>query len=183
MDIAPQDVIDVVVRAGVKHWVLMGLHGYAGYLPDPRATQDVDLLIARSERRRAVNAIRQAWPGLIVREFPEVVRFLDSNDLGPDNQPRPVIDLMMPWGQFQETILKEYAILEPETQHRIVTLEAALVSKYAAMISAFRERDRKEQDAVVAPITIASNGMTCVALPIRYGIKGRPRSKGFWKSP
>jgi hypothetical protein len=148
MDISPQDVIDVVVQAGVKHWVLMGLHGYAGYLPNPRATQDVDMLIPPSERRRAVNAIRQAWPSLTVREFPEVVRFFDPNDSGPDNQPRSVIDLMMPWGRFQETILKEYVITEPETRHRIATLEAALVSKYAAMISVYRERDRKEQDAV-----------------------------------
>jgi len=39
MDIKPQDVIDVLVAAGIKKWVLMGLHGYVGYLPQPRATQ------------------------------------------------------------------------------------------------------------------------------------------------
>ena len=36
MDITPQDVIDVLNEAGVNDWVLMGLHGYVGYLPQPR---------------------------------------------------------------------------------------------------------------------------------------------------
>jgi hypothetical protein len=39
MDIKPQDVIDVLVSAGVKKWVLMGLHGYVGYLPQPQDGQ------------------------------------------------------------------------------------------------------------------------------------------------
>src|SRR5688572_8100512 len=51
MDISPQDVIDVLVAAGVKNWVLMGLHGYVGYLPSPRATQDVDVLVPHDDRK------------------------------------------------------------------------------------------------------------------------------------
>src|SRR5688572_11492810 len=54
MDIKPQDVIDVLTAAGVRQWVLMGLHGYVGYLPQPRATQDVDVLIGRRDRGRAI---------------------------------------------------------------------------------------------------------------------------------
>src|SRR5438876_4660905 len=54
MDITPQPVIDVLVKAGVKKWVLMGLHGYVGYLADPRTTQDVDIMVAPSERKKAV---------------------------------------------------------------------------------------------------------------------------------
>ena len=147
MDITPQDVIDVLVAAGVKDWVLMGLHGYVGYLPDPRATQDVDVMVPYRQRKRAVGAIRKAWPNLIVRELSQVVRFMDPQDKYPTGQPKPVIDLMMPWGKFQETILKEYVILDEETQHRIPRLEAALASKYAAMISVHRDADKKEYDA------------------------------------
>ena len=148
MDISPQAVIDVLVAAGVKNWVLMGLHGYVGYLPDPRATQDVDVMVPYRQRKRAVNAIREAWPNLIVHELSQVVRFLDPEDRTPDGQPKPVIDLMQPWGKFQETILREYVVIDKETLHRIPRLEAALVSKYAAMLSDFRDRDKKEQDAV-----------------------------------
>lgn len=39
VDVTRSEVIDCLVEAGVKNWVLMGLHGYVGYLPMPRATQ------------------------------------------------------------------------------------------------------------------------------------------------
>jgi hypothetical protein len=96
IDITPQPVIDVLVNAGVKKWVLMGLHGYVGYMADPRATQDVDILVAAREKKKAVEAIKSAWPTLLVEEYPVVVRFRDPNDLGSDGQPKPTIDLMLP---------------------------------------------------------------------------------------
>lgn len=148
MDITPQDVIEVLVAAGVKDWVLIGLHGYVGYLPQPRATQDVDVMLPYSQQKKAVKAIHNKWPSLIVRELSQVVRFLDQEDPGPDGRPRPVIDVMAPWSKFQETILKHYVVIDEQTQHRIPRLEAALVSKYASIISQFRDRDKKEQDAV-----------------------------------
>ncbi|MBM4088350.1 MAG: hypothetical protein FJ276_02810 [Planctomycetes bacterium] len=148
MSIGPQEVIDVLVAAGVKKWVLMGLHGYVGYLALPRATQDVDVMIPYSARKLAVRAVCEAWPNLIVRELSQVVRFLDPGDTGPDGKPKAVIDLMQPWGKFQETILDQHVLVDPETQHRIPTLEAALVSKYAAIVSPHRDVDKREQDAV-----------------------------------
>lgn len=148
MDITPQDVIDVLTSAGVKNWVLMGLHGYVGYMPDPRATQDVDIMVPYSARARAKKAIAARWPGLVVRELSQVTRYLDPADLDQQGQPKPVLDLMHPWSPFQELILKEYVIVDDQTQHRLPTLEAALVSKYAAVISPYRDRDKREQDAV-----------------------------------
>ncbi len=148
MDITPQPVIDVLVKAGVKKWVLMGLHGYVGYLPEPRATQDVDIMVAASERKRAVKAIQDAWPTLIVETYSEVVRFKDPNDPDLKGNPRPTIDIMLPWAEFQQTILKDYVITEKTTKHRIPTLDAAIVAKFAAMVSVMRRFERKEQDAV-----------------------------------
>lgn len=148
MDITPQDVIDALNSAGVKNWVLMGLHGYVGYMPNPRATQDVDIMVPYSGRARAKKAIATRWPELLVRELSQVTRFLDPSDLDPQGQPKPVVDVMHPWSPFQELILKEYVIVDEQTQHRLPRLEAALVSKYAAMLSPHRDRDKKEQDAV-----------------------------------
>jgi hypothetical protein len=148
MDITPQDVIDVLNSAGVKNWVLMGLHGYVGYMPDPRATQDVDVMVPYSVRPRASKAIATRWPSLVIRELSQVTRFLDPADLDHEGKPKPVIDLMHPWSPFQELILKEFVIVDKSTAHRLPTLEAALASKYASMISPHRDRDKKEQDAV-----------------------------------
>jgi len=149
MDIKPQDVIDVLTAAGVKQWVLMGLHGYVGYLAQPRATQDVDVLISHRDRKRAVKAVREAWPTLVVEELEPVVRFKDPNDCFADGQPKPVIDLMLPWSTLNDAILKDKrnVLVDPETQHVIPTVEAALASKYAAIISDFRDREKKEYDA------------------------------------
>jgi hypothetical protein len=147
MDVTPQEVVDALNGAGVTDWVLMGLHGYVGYMPNPRATQDVDILVSYGSRTRAKKAIATHWPALIVRELSQVTRFLDPLDLDSDGQPKPVVDLMHPWSPFQELILKEYVIVDNETQHRIPTLEAALASKYAAIISPYRDREKKEYDA------------------------------------
>jgi hypothetical protein len=148
MDITPQEVIDVLNAAGVNDWVLMGLQGYVGYMPEPRATQDVDIMVPYSRRAKARKAIAERWPELVIRELSQMTRFLDPLDLDPQGQPKPTIDLMHPWAPFQEMILKEYVVVDQETQHRLPTLEAALVSKYASMLSQFRDRDKKEQDAV-----------------------------------
>ncbi len=84
---------------------------------------------------------------LVVEEFEPVVRFKDPHDCSADGRPKPVIDLMLPWSKLNETILKEYVIVDEETQHFIPTVEAALASKYAAIVSDFRDRDKKEYDA------------------------------------
>ena len=49
---------------------------------------------------------------------------------------------------FQEAILKQHVVIDATTGSRYPTLEAALVSKYAALISPNRSLDKKEQDAV-----------------------------------
>jgi hypothetical protein len=54
---------------------------------------------------------------------------------------------MVPYAPFQEMIMKEYVVIDEQTKHRLPTVEAAIVSKYAAMISVFRDREKKEYDA------------------------------------
>jgi len=147
MDITPQQVIDVIVAAGINDWVLMGLHGYVGYLPEPRATQDVDVMVSKRLRRKAVTAIRSAWPTLEVVELPEVVRFLDPHDIGTDGHPKPVIDIMTPLAAFQRTILKDFVTVDPQTGHRLPQVEAALVARYAPIVSVGHAREKKEFDA------------------------------------
>lgn len=149
MDIRPQQVIDVLIVAGIKKWVLMGLHGYVGYLGQPRATQDVDVLVSHRDRARAINAIRKTWPSLVVEELEPVVRFKDPNDCFAEGEPKPVIDLMLPWSRLSREVLykQENVLIDPETKHVIPTVEAALALKYAAMISDFRDREKKEYDA------------------------------------
>jgi len=148
MDITPQDVVDCLVGAGVKNWVLMGLHGYVGYLPMPRATQDVDVMVPYSQKKRAIKAIEGRWPDLEKTELSQVVRFADPADVDADGQAKPVIDLMLPWSPFQEKILQHHVVVDAATGIRLPVIEAAIISKYAAVVSPYRSFDKKQQDAV-----------------------------------
>ena len=100
MDITPRQVMDCLIAAGIKNWVLMGLHGYVGYLPQPRATQDVDVMVAKREIEKAVEAIQARWPTLEVERYPVVIRFGDPADLDANDKAKLVIDVMLPNSQF-----------------------------------------------------------------------------------
>ena len=187
MDITPQDVVDVMNAGGIKNWVLMGLHGYVGYMPSPRATQDVDVMVPYGERNRAKKAIAVRWPELIVRELSQVTRFLDPLDLDAEGKPKPAVDVMFPWGSFQELILDKYVLVDAETQHRIPTLEAALVSKYAAILSPYRDREKKDYDAgdfrrLVRGTAIGSASRTCIGWRVWFGKAVLKRSTALSKS-
>ncbi len=147
MDVTPEQVIECMNEAKIKDWVLMGLHGYVGYLPMPRATQDVDVMVPYRERKAAERAISARWPELKLVQLSQVSRFSDPSDVDHEGKPNPVIDLMMPWGPFQETILKKYVIRSEDLVSRYPTVEAAIVSKYAALVSPNRKMAKKHFDA------------------------------------
>lgn len=77
-----------------------------------------------------------------------MVRFLDDTDIDPEGNAKPVVDVTLPWGKLQETILEKCVILGAKTKSRYPMVEASLASKYAALISPNRSRDKKEQYVV-----------------------------------
>lgn len=144
----PQEVIDVLVGAGVQRWVLMGLYGYVGYLASPRATQDVDVLVDYDELELSVDAITNRWPALIVDRQEVVVRFRDPGEVAIDGEMKQVIDLMLPSTPCYQAVLQKYHRIDGTKGHRIPIIEAACASKFAALVSPYREWERKQQDAV-----------------------------------
>lgn len=157
MDITPNDVVECLVKAGVEQWVLMGLHGYVGYLPMPRATQDVDVMVAIEEKEKAVGAIQSGWPKLQAKELSVVVRFADPADCFADGSPKVVVDIMLALEPFYETILNHHVVIDPKTGHRHPSIEAAIVSKYSAMVSPNRKLAKKSIDAGDLRVLIEAN--------------------------
>ena len=147
VDVTPEEVIAVMNDAKIKNWCLMGLHGYVGYLPMPRATQDVDVMVPYSQKLKATSAIQAKWPMLTPVDLSQVIRFLDTTDLDPDGKPKPVVDVMLPWSKFQLKILRDHVLTDTNTNSRYPTLEAALAAKYAAIVSPNRSKDKKQYDA------------------------------------
>lgn len=133
-----EKVIRVLNNAGI-HFVVMGTHGISGYRDEPRATQDVDVLVRARDHRRAIAAIKKAFPKLGVMEGLVVTRFID-----PSTQ-KVVIDLMKPYMELYKLVFKNSVVIGED--YHIPTLEMALTSKYAAMISPNRTADKKHIDA------------------------------------
>src|SRR5262245_41619407 len=67
--VTPEDVIALLHQAGVN-CVLMGTHGLGGWRSEARATQDVDVLVTKRDIRKAVRALRTAYPNLEVHDTP-----------------------------------------------------------------------------------------------------------------
>ena len=135
--ISPEAVIKILNKAKVK-FVLIGTHGIGGWRSEPRATQDVDVLVRKSHHRKAVAAVKRAFPDLQVQDLPAVTRFVDPLD------GKPVIDLMKPEDDFYREVFKDP--VRVGRTHLIPNLEAAIASKYAAMISPHRPAEKKALD-------------------------------------
>lgn len=138
--IPPLDVIAVLEAAKIKY-VLVGAHGLGGWTRQPRATQDVDVIVAARQVRKAVRALQAAYPALEAKEFDVVVR------LGDVEANKFVIDLMKPVEKIMEAALKNRA--EARSGNRtyfVPTLEMALALKFAPMISLARREAKKHFD-------------------------------------
>lgn len=137
MQVEPHELIRVLNETGVR-FVLMGQHGISGWLSEPRATRDVDVVVEKRRFAKAVRAIHASWPELVVRELPVVTRFLD-----PANA-EPVIDVMRPNDLYREAF--KNCVRVGQT-HDVPNLEFALAAKFAAMVSRNREEHKKHFDA------------------------------------
>ncbi len=76
-----------------------------------------------------------------------MVRFRDPGEVAIDGEMKQVIDAMLPSNSCYEAILDRYHTLDKSTGHRIPTIEAACASKFAALVSPYREWEKKSYDA------------------------------------
>ncbi len=134
LKVTAENVIAALNRAGIRP-VLMGTHGLGGYRSEARATQDVDVLVANRDVRKAVRVLEKAFPYLEVVDLPEVARFVN-----PVNQ-KVVLDVMKPNQEAIQVVFRN--TIRVGTTHRIPTLEMALASKFVALLSPTRRYAKK----------------------------------------
>ncbi len=139
--IPPLEVIRVLNDVGVR-FLLVGLHGIGGWMRKPRATEDVDVLVASRGHKKAVKALLEAFPYLEVQDEDVVTRLRDPEssvvmiDLIKPNQPL-----------FREVLKHGQPVTSCGQTYSIPTLEAALAMKFAPMISLNRAEADRHQDA------------------------------------
>jgi hypothetical protein len=139
--ITPLEVIRVLNAAKVR-FMLLGAHGIGGWMGKPRATEDVDVLVASRGHKKAVAALLAAFPHLQADDHEGVTRFRDP-ETGT-----VVIDVMKTNQTLYRDALKHAHSVESGGQtYSIPSLELALTTKFAAMISLTRADRDKFQDA------------------------------------
>jgi hypothetical protein len=138
--ITPHQVITVLNGLGVK-FVLVGAHGIGGWMQKPRATEDVDIVVAARGVNKAVRALLSAFPHLEADDHEVVTRLRDRDsktvaiDVIKPNQPL-----------FREALKHTRTVDSQEQSYRIPTLEMALTLKFAPMVSLNRADKDKHQD-------------------------------------
>jgi hypothetical protein len=139
--ISPHEIIRILSEAKVS-FVLVGAHGLAGWRKEPRATEDVDLVVAQKHLKKATKVLCAAYPNLAPEDLTVVIRLRDRESGNVE------IDLMKPVQQpYREVFHHTYLIRETEHPYRIPSLEMALVMKYSAMTSDNRQDADRYQDA------------------------------------
>src|SRR5207244_3006268 len=74
--VSPQKVIAILNKVGVS-FVLVGAYGLVGWTKKPRATVDVDVVVAAKHHKKAMNALLAAFPHLEEDDHPVVTRLRD----------------------------------------------------------------------------------------------------------
>lgn len=139
--ITPPEVIRVLNEAKVR-FMLLGAHGLAGWMGKARATEDVDVLVATRGHKKALRALLARFPHLQADDQ-EVVTRLRDPETGT-----VVIDVMKTNQPLYRDALKHTHTVESWGQRfHIPSLELALTTKFAAMISLTRADRDKFQDA------------------------------------
>jgi hypothetical protein len=131
--IPPAEVIAVLKAASVS-FVLVGAYGLGGWIKKPRATEDVDVIVAARHHKKAIKALLGAFAHLEADDHEVVTRLRDR-------ETREVaIDVMKPNQQLFREVFKHTHTVSSEGQtYRIPSLEMALAMKFAPMISLHRK--------------------------------------------
>ena len=135
------DVLRVLNQARISY-VLVGAHGLASWRGKPRATEDVDVIVAAKHLKKATRVLLDAFPHLEPVDLPVVVRLREqeSKDI--------VIDIMKPVQSPHRDVFKHTHALTVEGEPcRIPSLEMGIILKFAPMISLYRADKDKHQDA------------------------------------
>src|SRR5262249_9768238 len=116
----PAEVISVLNAAGIQ-FMLIGAHGLVGWIGAPRATQDVDVVVALRHQKKAVRALLAAFPHLQADELEVVTRLRD-----PQTK-QAVIDVIKPTEPLYRSALKHTESVSSQGQtYKVPTLEMAI---------------------------------------------------------
>lgn len=139
--ISPLEVIRVLNAAKIR-FMLIGAHGLGGWMQEPRATQDVDVLVMSKHHKKAVRLLTAAFVHLDCDDHEVVTRLRDKSSK------KVLIDVVKPTQPiFREALKNAKRIKTKDEEYDIPSLEMALALKFAPMVSPNRADEKKYLDA------------------------------------
>jgi hypothetical protein len=127
--IAPLDAIRVFNRSGIT-FMLIGSHARGGWMDEPRASNDVDFLIAQRHHRKAVLALVHAFPRLQIAEDGRVTRLCD-----PSANKHPLVDLWRPFCSiFRMALRHRHTVRLEKQEFAVPTVELDMALCYARFV-------------------------------------------------
>jgi hypothetical protein len=122
-------VIAVLQKAGIS-FVLVGTYGLSGWINKPRATEDVDVIVAARHHKKAVKALLAAFAHLEEDALLAVTRLRNRETHAV------AVDVMKPNQRlFRAAFKHTHSVASEGQSFRIPSLEMALAMKYAPMVS------------------------------------------------
>jgi hypothetical protein len=125
--IPPLDVITALNRAEVP-FLLVGTHALGGWMQEPRATSDVDVLTASRNRQKVIKVLTQAFPRLEAEDYESgtYLRHRDSRQV--------LVDVLMADQPLLRAGLKHrFRVSAEDHTYDIPSLEMALAMKFALL--------------------------------------------------
>lgn len=144
----PKEILRALINGKIE-FVLVGAHAIGGWTREPRATQDVDVVVRRGQQQKAVRAIRKLDARLKAQDLAGVTRIFDPKT------GQTVVDLIKPKSRLLQAVFDNS---EAVGEHRIPTLEMSLALKYSAMLSPHRAMRHKLKDAADFAALVETNG-------------------------
>ena len=137
----PLDVIRVLQKEKIS-FVLVGAYGLAGWMKKPRATEDVAVVVALRQVKKAVRELAKAFPELDAEDCEFVVRMRNRQT------DKIAIDVMKPiQPPYVDIFRHTHKVVVGRLGYRVPSLEMALACKFAPLVSVARANEKKYQDA------------------------------------
>jgi hypothetical protein len=131
-----------VLNAAKVHFMLVGTHALGGWMREPRATTDIDILIGQRFHKRAVRVLLTAFPQLRLEDSEDETHLRDA-ETG-----RILIDVMKTnQSLYRAAFRHSHPVKWKRQTYLIPSLELALVMKFTAMISVTRDYADRHSDA------------------------------------
>jgi hypothetical protein len=145
--VSPHELALTFTESGIDY-VLIGGHILGYFSGTPRATVDVDVIVATAHASRAIKAIQKKFPDLDLADLVENVRFSSKRKVEPFDSER--IDVVRASNPLFQAVLKKYTteVRSKGLVVRLPTPEAAIALKFAAAISPYRAEESRPQDRV-----------------------------------